>query len=99
MSIDNLLPPVNQMTKKLAAKLKEKNIHMAPVDEGTVKKIKKISKVTNSNSLSVINTAIQVLEKALGREVVLKSDDEDFEFSINHFRKYQKVSKLVKDGE
>ncbi len=82
------------MTRQLAKKLKEKEIELAPVDKHTAKRIKKISKATGQSPWAIISAAIQVLEKSLGRTVVVKSEDSSINLQINHFKKYKEVSDL-----
>ena len=73
---------------------KLKHATLAPLDNDTVKRIKKINKVTGENATAIINAAVQVLEKSLGRQLIVRPEDEKWDLKINNFRKYKKVVDL-----
>lgn len=71
---------------------------LAPVDKETVKKISRLVKETNSNSISIINAAIRILERAIGRQIVLRQDGSEWELKINRFKKYKEITSLIADN-
>lgn len=78
------------MTKQMAKKLKEKGYEFAAVDQETAKRIKKIAETTDSLPSEVINSAIQVLETAIGREVIVK-DETEYKLTIDLYKKFKKI--------
>lgn len=81
------------MTKKLAKKLKEKEIELAPVDKETAQRIRKISKhLDGANSLSIVHAAIQLFEKAIGKTVTMTEDGSQFSMTIEKYSKYQVIT-------
>lgn len=76
---------------------KLKNVMLAPLDKDTVKRIKRISSSTGESATAIINAAVQVLEKSLGRQLIVRPEKENWDLKINHFRKYKKVIDLKPD--
>lgn len=85
------------MNNKVLKKLSAKKMYLAPVDNETAKRLKKISAATGQEGWAVINVALQILEKSLGRKVIVRSADTNTDMVINHFRGFQSVSDLTFD--
>lgn len=82
------------MNKEQQKELIKKGIKFAMVDQDTVDRIEKIKKATGSDTISVINAAVQVLEKSLGRKLIVQEDDTNLDLTINKFKKFDKVSEF-----
>lgn len=77
---------------------KLKNSTLAPLDNETVKRIKKINKVTGENATAIINAAVQVLEKSLGRQLIVRPEAGNWDLKINNFKRYKKIVDLNPDA-
>ncbi|MCA9381079.1 hypothetical protein KC678_02345 [Candidatus Dojkabacteria bacterium] len=79
------------MTKKLAEKLRERNLKMAPVDQETSEIIKRISKITNEQPSQIMKEAVSMLAQALGRKVILREKDSNWDLVIEGYSNQKKL--------
>lgn len=79
------------MTKNLAKKLRERNLKMAPVDPETSEIIKRISKVTHEQPSQIMKEAVSMLAQALGRKVILREKDSNWDLVIESYSDVQKI--------
>ncbi|MCA9387026.1 hypothetical protein KC669_03255 [Candidatus Dojkabacteria bacterium] len=79
------------MNQKLAEKLKERNLKMAPVDQETSEIIKRISKITNEQPSQIMKEAVSMLAQALGRQVILREKDSNWDLVIEGYSNLKKL--------
>ncbi|MDQ6985496.1 MAG: hypothetical protein Q9M91_04810 [Candidatus Dojkabacteria bacterium] len=84
---------------KLLKKLEKRDIELAPIDKETADKIKDIVRLTDSNAMTVINEAVKILEKALGRELILRKPDSKWDIKINKYTKFKTISDVEPNKE
>lgn len=87
------------MNKKIVEKLEEKDLELLPVDQETVELIKKATESTHANPRSVVHEAMKVFEKCLGREVIVKEENSNWELVIKKYKSYKPISKLEPDSK
>ena len=87
------------MTRKIAKKLKEKNLLIAPVDKETSELIKELAQLTHEYPSNIVKAAVLMLSKSLGHQVVLRDPKSSWELIINGFRDYKKKYKLDPKNE
>lgn len=86
------------MTKKTLEstlkQLKKEDLDFIAVDKYTADRLQKIQKATGANMKAVLEVASEILEQALGRQLIIAQPDSNMELKINHFQKYSKLVDL-----
>ncbi len=86
------------MNKQLVKAIKNREVELAAIDKKTATRIQKIAESTGADASSIINASVQLLEKSLGREVVVKDSKSPWNLIINHFKKYNRISQIEPDN-
>ncbi len=69
--------------------LKKSEVEFAVVDKETAERIHKLAKTTDESATALLNAAVQILEKSLGRELTVHKPNSKWRLKINHLTKYK----------
>lgn len=80
------------MNRKLVKQLKENKIGLAPIDQETVEIIEKLASATGANAISIIHEAVKLLEKSLGRQLIVRKPGSKWDMKINKFIQFKTIT-------
>lgn len=86
------------MLKRLSQRKQKENLKFAPIDAESEKIIHRISKSTGVNAMSIIHEALQVFEKSLGRQVIIRKPNSKWDLTINKYKDYQSIFNFEPDN-
>lgn len=82
------------MNKRLVKQLKDNNIGLAPIDQDTADTIQKLADATGANAISLIHEAVKLLEKSLGRQLIVRKPGSKWDMKINKFIQFKTITEF-----
>lgn len=80
------------MNKRLVKQLKDNNIGLAPIDQETAEIIQKLAAATGANAISLIHEAVKLLEKSMGRQLIVRKPGSKWDMKINKFTQFKTIT-------